>query len=415
MFRGEPTLTQKLRIGSRLIDRRSALFTFIGFMLVLFFGFVAHTAYASTDEISTTGRRVLTIYDDGVEQGLLTEALTLREALDRAGITIGEYDATEPGLDVELVSTGYDVNIYRARPVAIHDGSIVKKIMTPFRSARQIADQAEIMTRDEDLVYLESSDDVVSDGAVERLVIERATPFTFVLYGEKIRAYTQAATVGEMLESRNIALADNDRLSRDLSAPITAGMTVGLWREGKQTVTRTEAVAFPVREVKDDGQLFGYRKIKTPGVKGEKLVTYEIIIENGQEVHKEAIKTIITKQAQEQVEIVGTKYDLPAGSHEDWMAAAGIAASDYGFVNYIVNREGGWEPCKVFGGAIDCAAAATGPYGMLQANPGTKMASAGDDWRTNPITQLRWGAGYAIGRYGSWEKAYIYWTENNHW
>lgn len=40
-----------------------------------------------------------------------------------------------------------------------------------------------------------------------------------------------------------------------------------------------------------------------------------------------------------------------------------------------------------------------GPYGIPQANPGTKMASKGDDWRTNPITQVRWGMSYIRGRY----------------
>jgi hypothetical protein len=40
-------------------------------------------------------------------------------------------------------------------------------------------------------------------------------------------------------------------------------------------------------------------------------------------------------------------------------------------------------------------------YGIPQAYPGTKMASAGPDWRTNPETQLRWMIGYARSRYGS--------------
>jgi len=40
-------------------------------------------------------------------------------------------------------------------------------------------------------------------------------------------------------------------------------------------------------------------------------------------------------------------------------------------------------------------------YGLPQANPGTKMASAGADWRTNPVTQLKWMHGYALARYGS--------------
>ena len=43
----------------------------------------------------------------------------------------------------------------------------------------------------------------------------------------------------------------------------------------------------------------------------------------------------------------------------------------------------------------------SGAYGIPQALPGSKMASAGDDWETNPETQIRWGLGYIQGRYGS--------------
>lgn len=43
----------------------------------------------------------------------------------------------------------------------------------------------------------------------------------------------------------------------------------------------------------------------------------------------------------------------------------------------------------------------SGAYGIPQALPGSKMASAGSDWQTNPDTQIRWGLGYIRARYGS--------------
>lgn len=43
----------------------------------------------------------------------------------------------------------------------------------------------------------------------------------------------------------------------------------------------------------------------------------------------------------------------------------------------------------------------SGAYGIPQANPGTKMASAGRDWRTNPVTQIKWGMSYVNSRYGT--------------
>ena len=43
----------------------------------------------------------------------------------------------------------------------------------------------------------------------------------------------------------------------------------------------------------------------------------------------------------------------------------------------------------------------SGAYGIPQALPGDKMASAGGDWRTNPLTQIEWGLGYIRDVYGS--------------
>ncbi len=43
----------------------------------------------------------------------------------------------------------------------------------------------------------------------------------------------------------------------------------------------------------------------------------------------------------------------------------------------------------------------TGAYGIPQALPGSKMASHGEDWATNPATQIRWGLSYISGRYGT--------------
>lgn len=65
----------------------------------------------------------------------------------------------------------------------------------------------------------------------------------------------------------------------------------------------------------------------------------------------------------------------------------------------IINMENGsWDPTVDFGGGHGNVYEA---YGLPQAYPGTKMASAGPDWRTNPKTQIEWMIGYTTERYGS--------------
>lgn len=57
------------------------------------------------------------------------------------------------------------------------------------------------------------------------------------------------------------------------------------------------------------------------------------------------------------------------------------------------NRESGWND-RAYNPW-------SGAYGIPQALPGRKMASAGPNWRSNPTTQIKWGLRYIKGRYGS--------------
>jgi hypothetical protein len=50
---------------------------------------------------------------------------------------------------------------------------------------------------------------------------------------------------------------------------------------------------------------------------------------------------------------------------------------------------------------IDATNPSSGAYGIPQALPGTKMASEGEDWQTNPATQVVWGLKYVQSRYGT--------------
>lgn len=376
---------------------------------------LATHAEAASNQPVVAGKHLITLHDNGQDRGILTTASTLRAAFKQAKISIDPNDLVEPGLDATLVAGQYDVNIYRARPITVIDGAVRQKVLSPYQTARQVAEHAGISLHDEDTTVLSANNNIVADGAGLQLQVTRATPFTLMLYGKSVQAYTQAKTVGEMMKQKNITLKAADTLSLSADTPISAGMKVELWRNGKQVVTEDQAIAFPTDQTKDADQPVGYKKITTPGVDGKKTVSYEVEMRNGVEVSRSEIQSVTTLEPVRQAEVIGVKVDLPPGTHQDWMAAAGIASGDYGFVEFIVGHEGGWEPCKVQGGAIDCSYGGSMGYGVVQSTPGSKMVSAGDDWRTNPITQLRWATSYAVGRYGSWGAAYNYWVSHHNW
>ena len=71
----------------------------------------------------------------------------------------------------------------------------------------------------------------------------------------------------------------------------------------------------------------------------------------------------------------------------------GWSSSEFGCLDALWTRESGWNP--------SAANPTSSAYGIPQALPGSKMATAGADWATNPATQIEWGLGYIQDSYGS--------------
>lgn len=269
--------------------------------------FLLMTRVSAADDHQPRKGRLVTVHDRGQDRVILTDAHTIKDALGEAGIHLDDNDTVEPAIDEKLVANSYYVNIYRARPVIVVDGAIREKIMTPYQTADKIAADAGLTLHDEDKTTLKPTEDIISQGAGLELKIDRATPFSLVLYGKKTDSYTQATTVADMLKAKNIKLGANDTLSLDKNTPITAGMTVEIWRNGKQTVTEEQPIAFETEKIKDVDREVGYREVKTLGVNGKKSVTYEIEMKNGQELARKEIQVVVLEQPKKQVEIVGSK------------------------------------------------------------------------------------------------------------
>ncbi len=98
---------------------------------------------------------------------------------------------------------------------------------------------------------------------------------------------------------------------------------------------------------------------------------------------------------------------VATGSHADWMAAAGIPEADWQYVEFIVSHESGWR--------VTVSNPSSRAYGLCQSLPGNKMASAGSDFMSNPITQLKWCDSYSKSRYGGWYQSYLAWQKQKWW
>lgn len=372
-------------------------FASLGFLLLLnIFAVAGKNSAKATGQ----GNKILTVFESGQKISFKTNAKTVQEALKAQKINFSKEDSVEPGLDEELTGAEYSINIYRAKPVVIEDGELKTKILTAAQTPRQIAEKAGLNVHNEDKLAFEESGNILEDGSINTLKITRAKEISVDLFGKTESFRTQAKTVEDFLKEKKIVLGKDDGISIDLKTQIANGLNFRIWRNGKQTLTVEEPTDFQTETIQDANKDSGYKEIKEAGEKGTKSVTYEVEMQNGKEISRKKINETEIKAAKKQVVIVGTKTSLPAGSHTDWMNAAGISASDQGSANAIISQESGWR--------VNATNRSSGAYGIPQALPGSKMASAGSDWQTNPITQLKWMNSYVVGRYGSWQNAYAH-------
>ncbi|HUD07519.1 MAG TPA: ubiquitin-like domain-containing protein [Candidatus Saccharimonadales bacterium] len=361
---------------------------------------------------------------DHVKQIVPTNEPTVGALLKKLSITLNQGDVVEPSLATPITQDNFRINVYRAVPVEIVDGSQKVFTFSAQTTARSIAQQSGITLYPEDYVYLQPvTNFLVQPTLGEQVIIVPATPVNLNVYGTQSLVRTHATTVGGLLLAEHITLGQNDTVQPADSTPLTTNAQIFLIHHGTQLTTVQQTVPMPVQTIQDDSLTFGTSAIRQQGSSGMELLTYQQNLDNGIVVSQTLIQTVVTQQPVAEIIAKGQAVQIPSDI-TSVMAEAGIAVSDFPYVNYIVSNESGWCPTKVQGDIGYCPGyAPSNPnvlnegigYGLGQATPGNKMAAFGGDWETNPVTQLKWATSYAYGRYGSWEAAYNHWQYYHNW
>jgi len=231
--------------------------------------------------------------------------------------------------------------------------------------------------------------------------------------GSTVYAQTFAADVAGLLLSRDITLGAQDRVSPDLDTPITDDMLIVVQRVSVMMTTTVGEVDFSTKKVNTSSLAQGKTKVTTPGVKGKANQVWELTMVDGVEESRKLIAQTITVQPVTEVMKVGTRGSSSASTvaapknvkpgsakaiARELLPKYGFSDDQFGCLVSLWDRESHWN--------VYAKNPRSGAYGIPQALPGSKMASAGKDWRTNPETQIKWGLGYIKGRYGTPCKAW---------
>lgn len=391
---------------------KNSLTALLTFIFAIVFGVSTFCGYAFAASESIEGVNddksvhYISVYDEDKKINIRSDATTVREVLLRAEIVLNSGDKVEPSLDEKIASEDFNINIYRARDVIVLDGYHKKHVRTASTTPEEIATDAGVELLDADVVELVPYNSLLESGKTTAYSVKRAKTVNINFYGKNVTVRTQKNTINELLKEQEIDTnTEKNWVSMPLKTKISDGMHFIIQPQGVQTITAEENISYSEKTIQDYDMEYGKRSIVKYGELGKKTVTYEVNMKDGKELSRKVLSVIVTKEPVTQEVKVGMKLNLPSGSHEDWMAAAGISASDYGYVNYIISHESSWRPN-----------ASNGRYfGLYQTSQSRLINDCGGNWVNDPVCQLRSATGYATSRYGSWANAYSRWRAQGWW
>ena len=224
-----------------------------------------------------------------------------------------------------------------------------------------------------------------------------------IIISEKTAQEEVAELVSNETEAANTEEEKTTELSMDMITqaynPITEKTIVEVQSIPFETVTKN--VANGASETKD--------QVIQEGKEGKKEVTYRVKYQNDVEIERTEISSVVLEEPVDKIIQVRAKQTTSrssssrtyiSGSVAEYQAYARARCSAYGWstadFNCLValwNKESKWNP--------NAYNSSSGAYGIPQALPASKMATAGTDYRTNYKTQINWGLSYISSRYGS--------------
>ncbi len=388
---------------------------FLALVLLAAISFWLFTRAGNT--LEPAGNDIVIISHDHIVQTVPSHEPTVGALLEKLKIVVNTGDVVEPAADTPIHQDDFRINIYRAAPVKVLDNTKPVFAYSAATTPRSVAAQAGLKIYPEDSLGTQPVENFLQERALGSVVvISRSVPVKLSINGYVADTRTRAGTVEAFLKEKGITLGKTGKVRPALGAPIRSNLTVSVIRDGTGIQSVTKPIAMPVKYINDGSLAYGTFAIRQAGSAGERVQTYQVTVRGGKVVSSKLLQDVVTQDAITQIVVRGTSLSGIKGD----MALAGISPNDYQYVDYIVSHESGWCPTKAQGQVGYCPVysgyvPSYGGYGLCQSTPGSKMASAGSDWATNPITQLRWCDSYAVAHYGTWAAAYSHWIAYRWW
>ncbi|MCM3478913.1 G5 and 3D domain-containing protein [Caldibacillus thermoamylovorans] len=240
---------------------------------------------------------------NGNKKEIKTHAETVHELLGELKINYKKQDYLSPSVNAK-VKDNMQIVWKPAYMVILKLNGEEKKVWTTRKTVKEFLAESEIAIKEQDQlsVPLEAK---IKQG----LIINLDTAFQVVVNdgGEERTVWSTSTTVADFLEQQGIKLNELDRVEPGLDQMIGENVPINIVRVEKVTDVVEEPLEFATVTQKDSNLESGKQQVVQEGKTGKVQQTYEVILENGQEVSKTLISENVMENATDKIVAVGTK------------------------------------------------------------------------------------------------------------
>lgn len=240
---------------------------------------------------------------NGNKKEIKTHAETVHELLGELKINYKKQDYLSPSVNAK-VKDNMQIVWKPAYMVILKLNGEEKKVWTTTKTVKEFFAESEIAIKEQDQLSVPLETKIKQD-----LIINLDTAFQVVVNdgGEERTVWSTSTTVADFLEQQGIKLNELDRVEPGLDQMIGENVPINIVRVEKVTDVVEEPLEFATVTQKDSNLESGKQQVVQEGKTGKVQKTYEVILENGQEVSKTLISENVMENATDKIVAVGTK------------------------------------------------------------------------------------------------------------
>lgn len=271
-------------------------------LIILISSFVAigiTTGFAAYEGTKET----VTLTMNGEEQQIRTHANTVSEILEAYEINVRSEDYISPSAETKVID---DMKIIweAAKPIQLVIGDNNTTIWTTAKTVEEFIQNQNITITEYDKVQPDLDTALAENMKVR---VETAFQLTLTIGGEQQQVWSTSTTVADFLKQQQVTLNELDRVEPKLNEPVTKDSIVKVTRVEKVTDVVEESVDYAVVTKQDSSLERGSSRVLAQGYEGIVAKHYEVMLENGEEVSRELIKTETVKESSDRIVAVGIK------------------------------------------------------------------------------------------------------------